>query len=139
MQENNGEGIDMPANTAMIIATTANTQAIIASNQAREAKKIACKDLETHFTGQETQEVKKQYAECIQLLYSEPASNNEILIGKGLVALLFIGIIIGLIHAKRDENGVTSYLVYPLVWGMGLPLVAFMLGLLVKAFIFLVS
>lgn len=110
----------MPINATMAIIANAN--AIAAEQRALEAKKIACKDVETHFTGTEGIEAKQQYAECIGVLYPKPADEREILGEKILIAALFIGIIVGFVHAAIDRySDGEKWIVLPAIWGIVFP------------------
>lgn len=132
----------MPANTA--IAVIANANAIAAQQRALEAKKIACKDVETHFTGTEGIEAKQQYAECIGVLYPEPANHNEVMGEKILIALMLVGFVMGLARAiwrgfDNQYNDSEDWLLIPFLWGCGVPIVAFLIGAFIYAIHFLFS
>lgn len=77
-----------------VLSVVAISQSAAANARAKEAKITACKDLEAHFKGNESVELKKEYSSCIELLYPtprEPLSDNEIFAIKILIVACLLG------------------------------------------------
>lgn len=92
--------------TSIAIASAANTQALIAQQQADRAAKMACEAMMPAYTHQgATVDQMRGYAECVSRLYPVPASGDELIALKVAVALLFIGVIGGAWAGRNDCEG----------------------------------
>ena len=91
----------------MPTTTIAVTAAIIASEQAQQAKRAACQIvIEGYDARKATIEQAQSYASCIQLVHPEPLHPDEIFAGKGLFIMFLLGIVLGINQQKRE--GYTS-------------------------------
>ena len=92
--------------TSIAIATAANTTALIAQQQAAEGAKMACQAWMPNYThATATLEKMHAYAECVHRLYPEPMSADSTIVLKVAVALLFIGVIVGIWRGMSDYDG----------------------------------
>lgn len=92
--------------TSIAIATAANTQAMIAQQQADHAAKVACEAMMPAYTHQgATVELMHAYADCVNKVYPNPMSHDSLIALKIAVALLFIGMIVGAWYDRNDYDG----------------------------------
>lgn len=129
----------MPVTTTIAASSVAISAA--ANSRAVKAKKIACLDMVENYHGSEVVEVRQQYAECVGIVHPDPSNANDILIGKVIVAAFFVGIIAGLIAAalskhKWDEE---RWVLYPVTFGILLPIAIIVFYMLAKGALFLFS
>lgn len=98
----------MGTTTAIIIGTSAAANAANAQNSALRNK--FCRKLIDDFTGKESIEVKQDYADCINRLYSKPLEGGEIIIAKIFIILAITGSVVGFFKCRDSENIVAGTL-----------------------------
>lgn len=92
--------------TSIAIATAANTQAMIAQQQADHAAKVACEAMMPTYTHQgATVELMHAYADCVNRVYPNPMSHDSLIALKIAVALLFVGMIVGAWRGHDNCDG----------------------------------
>ena len=92
--------------TSIAIATAANSQALIAQQQADHAAKMVCEAIMpayAHWSA--TMEQMRIYADCVNRVYPVPLSHDSVIALKVAVALLFIGTIVGAWRGWDDYDG----------------------------------
>lgn len=93
-------------NTSLAIATAANTQAMIAQQQADHAAKVACEAMMPAYTHQgATVELMHAYADCVNRVHPNPMFYDSVIALKIAVALLFVGMIVGAWRGRDDYDG----------------------------------
>jgi hypothetical protein len=128
--------------STVIIASAASVQASIAAQQAREAMRISCEALMPAFKheGATVAQI-HQYAECAGMVYPEPISDGSLIGIKVLIAIMFIGIVVGAWNGGRNYHGFdfSEGLLGAFVCGLIFPAIAFILYLLYRAALFLIA
>lgn len=107
------------------IAFYANTQANTAMVQATEAKKVACESFEQTFEPKTaTVQMKREYSECIDLLYPQELNAADILTLKVVLLIAFVGMIVGAFTGAKEDVptslflGFTGFVFTPIIIGI---------------------
>lgn len=100
-------GFNMPGTIIlpMVAAQNAANMAMLANIQAQQRTEH-CQRIESSFNANAaTTETKKEYADCINYLYPDPASHGEHLMVSGVIILALMGFIGGGIWGWKDDLG----------------------------------
>lgn len=116
---------------SVAIASSANTTALIAAAQAREAKIIACKtNIDSFDSKTATVAQMKQYADCIDTVYPSDVSPSGVIAFKVIFVIALIGMFIGFYKAHKDTYGSdwTDYAMYGFMGFLLLPVALGIIG-----------
>ena len=92
--------------TSIALASMANTQALIAQQQADHAAKVACEVMMPAYTHQGASiEQMHNYADCVGRLYPVAMSSDSVIWLKVAIVLLFVGAIVGAWREKNTYDG----------------------------------
>lgn len=123
-------------------AIAASATAISAANSARiaEENKKQCVLYVEGFDNLKSSTAEKQhYAECIETLYPQEMSGNEIVLAKICIIALFVGLIVGGIKGYKDGYDFIDIFLYALMGVIGTAIGIFSLAMIVLGIGFLIS
>lgn len=115
---------------------------IIAADSARESARRTeeCKLYVQGFDSKiSTIAEQKYYASCVQRLNPDPATENELLVGKACVLILLIAFLVGMIVGWKSERNIIDSVLCGSMFVVGLAVGVILLGLLVAGVMFLFS
>lgn len=114
---------------SVAIASSANTTALIAAAQAREAKIIACKtNIENYDSKTATVAQMKQYSDCVDTVYPSDVYPSSVIIFKVIFVIALIGMFGGFYEAHKAKYradwmgyammGMCGFLLFPIAIGI---------------------
>lgn len=112
--------------------------AIVAAQNAQREKEACVLYVEGFEHNKSSIEEIQAYAECVEKLYPQPASEDTVFIGKVCVSLIFIALIIGFIHGWK-VSGFGEGIWYSLTWVISCVAIIFVVVLVFAGIGFLLS
>jgi hypothetical protein len=123
------KGSEMSVSVA--IASSANTTALIAAAQAREAKIIACKtNIDSFDSKTATMAQMKQYADCVDTVYPSDVSPSGVIAFKVIFVIAIIGMLVGFYKAHKSSyhNDFVDYAMFGFMGFIFLPVASLFVG-----------
>jgi len=127
---------------SVAVTTAATTASIIASQNAQREHERKVHECSLYVEGFEHNQASVEqiqlYTECAELLYPQPMSEQNSVVGKVCVAALILSLVIGIIYGWRD-NGFEGAALFGFIFPVGLVAILFVIALVLMGVGFLLS